>query len=74
MFDIELSSHAKKFLKRADKELVTRIIQKIEILAEDPFPPDAKRIVNRKDKLFRIRVGDYRIQYSPLFSKSSIRI
>lgn len=38
----------------------------IEKLALDPFPQDIKRVVNQKEKVFRVRVGDYRIQYMVL--------
>ncbi|MCH8003285.1 MAG: hypothetical protein IH934_01535 [Nanoarchaeota archaeon] len=61
MFNIEFSSHAKRFLKKAGKELAKRIIDKIEKLNIEPFPSDVKRVVNRKEKIFRLRVGDYRI-------------
>lgn len=64
MFNIEFSSNAKRFLKKNDKELVRRIIGKIEKLSIEPFPSDVKRIVNRKEKISRLRVGDYRIQYT----------
>ena len=32
-------------------------------LAEDPFQLDVKKIMGRKEKLYRVRVGDYRILY-----------
>ena len=67
MFKVEFSSQAKKFLKKADKILAKRLIERIEELSEDPFPKDVKRVVNRKEKVFRIRVGDYRIQYSVFY-------
>jgi len=35
---------------------------------------DVKRIVNRKEKIFRIRVGDYRIQYSVIYEKNLLFI
>ena len=38
-------------------------MQKIEELRENPFPHKVKRVEGRKDKTFRIRVGDYRILY-----------
>lgn len=72
MFKVEFSSFAKKFLKKSSKELVSRIIDKIEKLLEDPFPSDVKRIVNRKEKVFRVRVGDYRIQYCVIHEKNLI--
>lgn len=74
MFNVELSSHAKKFLKKADKHTVIRVIEKIGKLAKEPFPTDVKRVVNRKEKVFRVRVGDYRIQYLVIFEKNLIFI
>jgi len=74
MFNIEFSNLAKKFLKKADKELSKRLLEKIEKLAKDPFPTDVKRIVNRKEKVFRVRLGDYRIQYVVLYDKNLIFI
>ena len=70
MFNVEFSSHAGKFLKKSDKQLSERIIERIEKLAEDPFPTDIKRVVNRKEKIFRIRLGDYRIQYQVIYDKN----
>lgn len=72
MFNIEFSYHAKKFLKGADKQLAARIVERIEKLAYDPFTSDVKRIVNRKEKIFRVRLGDYRIQYSVIYDKKLI--
>ncbi|MBI2564533.1 type II toxin-antitoxin system RelE/ParE family toxin [Candidatus Woesearchaeota archaeon] len=74
MFNVELSSLAHHFLKKADKQLAQRIIQRIEKLAEDPFPADIKRVVNRKEKIFRVSVGDYRIQYCVLYEKNILFI
>lgn len=74
MLSIETSSQAKKFLKKADKPLVVRLIERIERLALDPFPQDVKRVVNQKEKVFRIRVGDYRIQYIVLYDKNLLFI
>ncbi|WP_394298292.1 type II toxin-antitoxin system RelE/ParE family toxin [Methanosarcina barkeri] len=34
-----------------------------EKLAEDPFLHDSKKIYGTSEKLFRIRVGDFRILY-----------
>ncbi|MEK6936843.1 MAG: type II toxin-antitoxin system RelE/ParE family toxin [Nanoarchaeota archaeon] len=72
MFNIDLSSQAKKFLKKAEKELSKRLVEKIEKLIIDPFPTDVKRIVNRKEKIFRVRVGDYRIEYTVIYEKNLI--
>ena len=74
MFSADFSSQAKKFLKKTDKQLARRLIEKIEKLSEDPFPPDAKRVVNRKEKIFRVRVGDYRIQFIVIYERNSVFI
>lgn len=73
-FEIELSSRVYRFLKNIDKAIYNRIIKKLEGLSEDPFPPDAKRVTGRKEKTFRVRVGDYRILYVVYFNKETILI
>jgi mRNA interferase RelE/StbE len=62
-FEIHLSSMSHKFLKRVDKRTYDRLVKKIVTLAEDPFQLDVKQIMSRKEKLYRVRVGDYRILY-----------
>ncbi|MBT3463625.1 type II toxin-antitoxin system RelE/ParE family toxin [archaeon] len=52
-----------KFLKKVDKNIRKRIFSKLESLKQDPYMNDCKRIVNLKDKAYRVRVGDYRILY-----------
>jgi mRNA interferase RelE/StbE len=74
MFKLSLSSHTQKFLKKSDKLLYQRLIKKIKELSNDPFPSDSKRIVGRKDKVFRIRVGDYRIEYIVFYEKNEVLI
>jgi len=72
MFSAVFGSDAKKFLKKADKEIARRIIEKIEKLKIEPFPSDVKRVVGKKKKIFRVRVGDYKIQYSVFYDKNTI--
>ena len=62
MFDVTYSSRSKKFLKKSDKALAKRLIEKIEKLRTDPVIHDTKTVEGSKN-LFRIRVGDYRILY-----------
>ena len=63
MLEIKHSRISKKFLKRCDKIIAKRIMDKIESLAENPFPQDCKRIQGKNEKIFRARIGDYRILY-----------
>jgi len=74
MFQVQLSSHAVRFLRRSRKETYNRIMKKIKELSVDPFPSDAKRIIGRKEKVFRVRVGDYRILYVIFYDKNEILI
>ena len=62
MFNIEFSNQSKKFLKKSDKQLALRIIEKIELLKDNPVIRDSKKIVG-EDRAFRIRIGDYRVLY-----------
>ena len=59
-----------EFLKTAEKELAAlpkdaqrQIARKIDALREDPRPPGA-RLLHSKNRLYRLRVGDYRVIYS----------
>lgn len=63
MLDLKFSKKAKKFLSKCEDNLYKRIVLKINELCENPFPNDCKRVINRKEKCFRIRVGNYRIVY-----------
>ena len=51
-----------KDLRRLPQAVVARVMTRIEGLAADPLPP---RVVKLSDaeRLYRIRVGDYRIVY-----------
>jgi mRNA interferase RelE/StbE len=58
------------FAKTAEKELfkipdleISRILQKIEKLPENPFPVGVVKIKAKED-LWRIRAGNYRIIYT----------
>mgnify|MGYP001567982839 FL=1 len=63
MFEISYSKQSGKFLKNAEKVLAKRIFKKIEELKIKPFLHDSKIVEGYKEKLFRVRVGDYRILY-----------
>ena len=65
MFSAELKKAALKFLKSIkEKELLKRIGNKINELEKNPYPQDIERVEGYKNvKVFRVRVGDYRILY-----------
>ena len=72
MFSIELGNPPKRFLKKCDRAIYERLLTKIKSLSSNPFPQDVKRVVGRKEKVFRIRSGDYRIQYIVFYEKKVI--
>ena len=74
MLNIELGNPAKRFLKKCDIDLYERLMKRIRALALDPFPQNVKRVVGRKEKVFRVRVGDYRIQYVVFYDKNLLLI
>ena len=63
MFDVKYSNQATKFLKKADKILIKRLINKIEELRVEPILRETIIVEGYKEKTYRVRVGDYRILY-----------
>ncbi len=74
MFDISYSKQAAKFLKTAEKKLAARILKKIETLKENPIQHDSKVVEGYKEKMFRIRVGFYRILYEVDYKNNQLGI
>ena len=54
---------ARKELISLPHEILKRVDKKIIALADDPRPHDVKAL-HGENKLYRVRVGDYRIVYS----------
>lgn len=61
-FEIVFQPSVHKDLRRLPKTAISRVMARIEGLAADPLP---SRVVKLSDaeRLYRIRVGDYRIVY-----------
>ncbi len=72
MFEIAYSNQAYKFLKKSDKILLKRLINKIEELKTQPVIHDTKVIEGYEERLFRVRVGDYRILYEINYKENKI--
>lgn len=56
-FRILYDKQPEKFLSKVDKNTAERLIAKIETLAENPVPQNAKTIVGEHG-VFRMRIGD----------------
>jgi mRNA interferase RelE/StbE len=62
VFKIQYARSAEKELERLPRAAVVRIREAVDDLAEDQHPPGSKKIKG-EDRMFRIRVGDYRVLY-----------
>lgn len=61
-YDVALAPAAVRQLRKFDPQMRRRIQAAIELLADDPRPPAATRLVGGSGEC-RIRTGDYRIVY-----------
>ena len=60
-YTVIIKKSAQKELDSLPKKLQLRIIGVIDLLAVNPFPPNAKKLQGREG--YRIRTNDYRILY-----------
>lgn len=75
LFPVQFSTRASKFIKKLDDIKKKRMGIKIDRLEEDPFPKEVERVEGRKDeKVFRVRVGDYRILYIVRYNPNKLII
>ncbi len=73
-FSIEYDKQPKRFLKKLDKHLAKRILDKVdESLKNEPVPHGVKPIVG-KHGVFRLRIGDYRTLYRINYKEKRIVI
>jgi len=73
-FEILYDYQPLRFLKKLDKHIVKRIINKVEeALSSSPVPRGAKPIVG-EHSVFRIRMGDYRALYRINYPENKVII
>ena len=61
-YNISFKPSVEKDLRPLPKSVVARVIEQIESLKTDPFPRQAIKL-SGAERLYRIRVGNYRIVY-----------
>ena len=61
-YKIEIKKSATKEIARLPKNILKRVLNKIQSLSNDPRPNGCKKLT--ADEKYRVRVGDYRILYS----------
>ena len=61
-YKIEIKKSAAKEIAKLPRNILKRILTKIESLSSDPRPNGCKKLT--ADEKYRVRVGNYRILYS----------
>jgi mRNA-degrading endonuclease RelE of RelBE toxin-antitoxin system len=76
MFEVHFEKPAEKFMEKLkDKVLLRRLFDKIESLRTEPFPSECVRVKEYKEaKVFRVRIGGYRILYYVNYEKNILDI
>ena len=73
-FLVEYDTQPKDFLRKLDKHLSKRIVEKIEeVLPITPVPHNAVSIVGEHG-VFRVRVGDWRVIYRVNYPEQKVII
>ena len=60
-YSIEFAKSVRKDFKKIPKRDADRIIKRIQKLADNPRPPNSKKLTN--DNALRMRIGVYRVIY-----------
>ena len=60
-YQIQVLPIATRAIKKLPPEAKRRVQAVVELLAEDPRPPAAKKLTGRPE--WRVRTGDYRVLY-----------
>jgi len=60
-YDVRLKPKFLKQLKKLDKKQAERILIKVYLLGDDPYPLASKSLKGRDDR--SLRIGDYRVIY-----------
>jgi mRNA interferase RelE/StbE len=64
---------AARELEKLPKDVISRIVDAVEQLANDPYPRGAERLVGAR-RTYRIREGSYRIIYTVMGKALTVEI
>ncbi len=64
-FSIRWRNSTKKDLRKLPSQEVARVLAEVELLADEPFPHGSQKL-SGSERVYRIRVGDYRVIYEVL--------
>ena len=62
LFKISWKSSSEHDLRKIDRQYISRILDVIESLADNPFPSQSKKLKDSESS-YRIRIGEYRVIY-----------
>ncbi len=74
IFEIFLDVDPHSFLEKSNLYTDYRTMEIIKKLTTDPVPSSAKRVIEIKEELFRLRAGHYRFLYRTNFERHKIII
>ena len=61
-YRIEVKKSAAKELRKIPRKVLTRILDRIRSLSDDPRPEGSIKLTNKDE--YRLRIGKYRVLYS----------
>ncbi len=61
-YEIQWKHSAEKDLRGIDRQFISRILEAINSLSDDPFPSQHRKLQGSESS-YRIRMGDYRVIY-----------
>jgi len=61
-YSVEVKPPARKELEALPDNMLSRVVRKLESLADNPRPVGCKKLKGYKDQ-WRVRVGDWRVVY-----------
>ena len=61
-YNVDFKPSVHKDFRRLPKSVIGRVMKRIEKLKDEPFPHGVEKLEGA-ERLYRVRVGDYRIVY-----------
>ena len=70
-YSLQFKSSVEKDLRRLEAAVLRRVWAQVKRLATEPFPRQAMKL-SGAERLYRLRVGDYRIIYEVEVEKKTV--